>query len=258
LAQGVGERQMATGSPASTAVKSSPQSSWGSPALKRAKSYDAWRQGWKSDAESLASAPRWSMGGKAGLHTPERKVLVTENVSWGAGGRGRDTWIQAVARASSTPGPGKYRTDLEFPMNKCEGTDWVYATDPEKSDTYNIANTRKERGPKYTLSRSRNETLDTKLQLSPLKSSALQVRRRDGTSKDVVVTPGPGHYTQPTQFGAASGGHRHHYFPESPSRSPTVPTFDPHVSPGTATAKASPGTLSPAKSPTRTTVSVSS
>ena len=32
---------------------------------------------------------------------------------------------QAHARKSDTPGPGKYRTDMDLPMNKCKGHDWV-------------------------------------------------------------------------------------------------------------------------------------
>ena len=32
---------------------------------------------------------------------------------------------QAHARKSSTPGPGKYRTDMDLPMQKMQGTDWV-------------------------------------------------------------------------------------------------------------------------------------
>lgn len=170
-----------------------------------------------ADGESLASAPRWSMGGKAQYHTPEKQEWKTENVKWNTGGRSRDTWVQAHARRSFTPGPGKYRTDQEFPMQKCKGTDWVFATDPEESDTFNIKNTRKERTPKWSLQKAEREANQKmEIRISPLKPSYMQIRT--GTSSEVVPTPGPGHYTQPTQFGAASGAHRHHYFPSTPTK----------------------------------------
>lgn len=205
-------------SPASTQVRSSPKSSWSSsPPLKRARS-DGWKEGWKADAETLSSAPRWSMGGKAGVHSPEKKVYTTNNVSWPSGGGSRDTWIQAHARKSDTPGPGKYRTDMDLPMQKCKGYDWLWATDPAESDTYAIQNTRKERTLKTTFSKSANEVLRKDVRLGPDKPSYMQVRERDGTSSQVMSTPGPGHYVQNTQFGAASGGHRHHYFPQTPGK----------------------------------------
>lgn len=202
-------------SPASTQVHSSPGQSW-SP-IRRVKS-DTWKEGWKSDAETLASAPRWSMGGKAGFHTPEPKKQQTENISWDTGGRSRDTWVQAHARRSFTPGPGKYRTDQDFPMNKCKGTDWVWKTDAEESDTVNIGNTRRERTAKWSLSKSDREANQVDVKLSPMKPSYMQVRKKDGTSSECFSTPGPGHYSQPTQFGAASGGHRHHFFPTNPMK----------------------------------------
>jgi hypothetical protein len=156
------------------------------------------------------------MGGKAGFHSPEKKVTSTENVSWPSGGGSRDTWIQAHARKSNTPGPGKYRIDMDLPTNKCKGYDWMWKTDPAESDTYNIGNTRKERTLTTTFSKSANEVLRKDVRLGPDKPSFMQVRT--GTSSQVVATPGPGHYVVSTQFGAASGGHRHHYFPLTPEK----------------------------------------
>lgn len=203
----------AASSQASTQVRSSPQSSSWSP-IRRVKS-DSWKNDWKADAETLSAAPRWSMGGKSGLHTPEKVTKVTANVQWDTGGRSRDTWVQAHARKSFTPGPGKYRTDMDLPMQQMQGTDWVFKTDPEQSDTVNIGNSRRERTAKWTFIKDATERnpQDKAIKLSPLKPSYMQVRQRNGTSSEVEPTPGPGHYVTPTSFGAASGGHRSHFFP---------------------------------------------
>ena len=51
---------------------------------------DSWKNDWKADAETLSAAPRWSMGGKSGLHTPEKvpgraRSCESEDSEHGAG-----------------------------------------------------------------------------------------------------------------------------------------------------------------------------
>merc|ERR1719387_2950950 len=107
---------------------------------------------------------------------------------------------------------------MDLPMNKCKGYDWMWRTDPAESDTYAIQNSRTERTLKTSFSKSQNEVLLKDVRLAPDKPSFMQVRQREGTSSQVMVTPGPGHYVASTQFGAASGGHRHHFFPSTPGK----------------------------------------
>jgi hypothetical protein len=130
---------------------------------------------------------------------------------------------------------------MDLPMNKCKGQDWLWATDPADSDTYAIQNTRKERTLATRFSKSKNEVLLKDVRLGPDKASNMQVRQREGTSSEVMPTPGPGHYVASTQFGAASGGHRHHYFPMTPGKGASAGASD-----------------SPVKSPQRSRVGVKS
>jgi hypothetical protein len=166
------------------------------------------------------------MGGKGGYQSPEKKVFETPHVKWQEQGGFRDTWVQAIARKSSNPGPGRYRTDMDLPMNKCKGNDYTWATDPVDSDTFAIQNSRRDRPFRIGFSKSKNETILKDVRLSPEKPSFMQVRQRDGTSSEVMATPGPGHYVQLTQFGAASGGHRHHYFPQTPKKGASAGASD--------------------------------
>jgi hypothetical protein len=98
------------------------------------------------------------------------------------------------------------------------GYDWLRTAEGKKDsnnwrDEVNADNSKKERPPKYTtLGRKEiRECSLPKTRLSCMKPSYLNVPM-GMKSSDVKATPGPGHYQQRTQFGAASGGHRTQYF----------------------------------------------
>lgn len=225
-----------------------------------------WNQGWKADAETMASAPRWTQA-KSGKHkykspwTPspgrrtnpgEEEHTYLNNTMYTLGGGYRDTWVQAHTRKNRNPGPGHYQTDTDMPASKKLSTerdgilkfDWMRTTG-ERHDEVNVNNTKKERAPKYT-TLGRKELREVSLignepstqyaggyqnptdSRRPRMKGVPRLTYMDKPSamvtpngvhdpdpaKRVFATPGPGHYTQLTTFGAASGGHRKHYFAE--------------------------------------------
>lgn len=177
-----------------------------------------WRDGWKADAESLECAPRYTMPRGSKHHkNKEEKQEYLQNTRFTVGGGYRDTWIQAHVRRNRNPGPGHYKKNTDMPLNKTSGTDWLLTTEGQvdaknQRDEFNVNNTCKERAPRYTtLGRKEvREVSFDRVRLGCLKPSYMNVC--SGKSNVVKVTPGPGHYTQPTSFGAASGGSRKHFF----------------------------------------------
>merc|ERR1719453_100780 len=164
-----------------------------------------------------------------------KKKQYLNNTTFTVGGGYRDTWIQVLQRNNTTPGPGHYKKETAMPMDQCSGTDWVWTTNGQVDgknyrDEFNVNNTRAERAPKYTFRGTPPQGADPKgrftvkevsldkVKINCLKPSYLQVA--SGASNAVKATPGPGHYTQPTSFGAASGGSRQHYFPQKPAARP--------------------------------------
>jgi len=150
----------------------------------------------------------------------EEEYTYLNNTMYTLGGGYRDTWVQAHVRKNRNPGPGHYKTDSELPSSSTlSGFDWLRTAEGKKDkdnwrDEVNVQNTKKERTPKYTtLGRKelREVSLVGKPRLSCLKPSYMNVPIGQ-KSTDVRETPGPGHYQQQTTFGAASGGHRTHYF----------------------------------------------
>lgn len=185
----------------------------------------AWTNGWKADAETLSVGPRWtSSKGAKHAENSEKWHTYLNNTKFSLGGGYRDTWVQAHTRRNLTPGPGHYKTDSEMPCSSTlSGHDWMRTAEGKKEggnwrDEFNANTTRKERAPKYTtLGRKelREVSLPKKPKLDTLKPSWMNTPVGP-RSNDVKQTPGPGHYTQNTSFGAASGGHRHHFFPGPP------------------------------------------
>lgn len=200
---------------------------------------NAWKSGWKADAETMSAAPRWSLG-KSQMHKdpktgmPDSKIKTKtylQNTRFTIGGGYRDTWVQVLQRNNRTPGPGHYKKETAMPIDKCSGPDYLRTTNgpvdgKNYRDEFNVNNTKAERAPKYTFRGTPPQGADPagrftvrevsmeKVRVNCLKPSYMQVH--SGASNSVKVTPGPGHYTQPTTFGAASGGSREHYFPSAP------------------------------------------
>lgn len=200
---------------------------------------NGWKKGWKADAETISCAPRWSLG-KSQMHKdpatglPDSRVKTKtylKNTRFTIGGGYRDTWVQVLQRNNRNPGPGQYKKETSMPIDKCSGTDWLWTTNGQVDaknyrDEFNVKNTKAERAPNYTFRGTPPQGADPKgrmvlkevsldkVRLSCLKPSYMNVH--SGASNTVKATPGPGQYTQPTSFGAASGGSREHYFPENP------------------------------------------
>jgi len=183
---------------------------------------EAWKGGWKADAETITCAPRWTAP-KCAKHsqTTEKWHTYLQNTKYSLGGGYRDTWVQVAVRKNRNPGPGHYKTDTELPLNKMSGPDYLRTAEgqvDEKNprDEFNCNNTRKERAPKYSTLRRKElrEASLPKLRLSCAKPSYLNTCCGP-KSTDMMVTPGPGSYSQLTSFGAASGGHRKHFFPNT-------------------------------------------
>jgi hypothetical protein len=178
----------------------------------------AWRKGWKADADTLACAPRYTVpkGSKHASNKEQEKTYL-RNTKFTVGGGYRDTWVQAHVRRNRNPGPGHYKKNTELPLNKLSGTDYLLSAEGAQDaknwrDEFNVNNTSKERAPRYTTlgrKEAREASFD-KLRLSCLQPSYMNACI--GKTTNVKATPGPGEYTQHTSFGAASGGSRKHYF----------------------------------------------
>jgi len=149
------------------------------------------QNGYNADAETMPCGPRWTVS-RSAFHKNDTESThdYLANTRFKKGGMGRDTWVTVHARKNLNPGPGKYNTDSEMPLNKLEGTDWVWSAkqnverndgnhevevDEKKvvrdkygqwtrstsfkhyKDEFNANTTRKERAPKYTFNRSERE-----------------------------------------------------------------------------------------------------
>jgi hypothetical protein len=228
---------------------------------------EAWKAGRVIGGHKVSAFGREQLGGGQFEKDPKDQNKGSATTRFTLGGGYRDSWIQVHCRKNRNPGPGHYRKDTEMPVNGFKpidgwntqgsytlpfkerptaGKNTPQALDVKTragsteyclsaaGDEFNANNTRKERGPKYTIdSNLEKETSKTwthvkkdaqgrensmeSIKLSCLKASNLCVPVRKGgggtgfNSREVQVTPGPGHYTQHTSFGAASGGHRIHY-----------------------------------------------
>lgn len=163
------------------------------------KEKDSWKQGWRNNSTTVKQSPLWSLASTGGFHRNTKEVVSSpcKHVVFKSGGGFRKTWVQelAVNPRQVNPGPGSYRTDSDTPSQ----------------DYVDVNKTIRERPPLFSLGKSFNETLLTKVKLSTLKPSNLNV---PATVKSNVMmpTPGPGQYSQYTFFGGSSGGSRKTYF----------------------------------------------
>jgi hypothetical protein len=157
----------------------------------------SWKQGWTTDSQTQKQLPRWSLS-QSGRYRSISAIPVVNSPLFNltSGGGFRSTYIQHHILKQRNPGPGRYRTDFQFPTSS--------------SDSLNVNLTVNESSPNFSLSRLPKETSLSKTKLSILKPSFLNVPVARST--DLKPTPGPGHYTQYTFFGAASGPSRKPYF----------------------------------------------
>ncbi|KAF4672526.1 hypothetical protein FOL47_000441 [Perkinsus chesapeaki] len=165
-----------------------------------------WKAGWHANALTLTSGPRFTVGrGAKHASNKEKPGYHLQNTKYTTGGGYRDTWVQVLTRQNKQPGPGRYRTPQEFnpgmnAQNRIGDSKDVVQT------SRNILSS----APDFRFGTQEQETVLRKLRFGALKASYLNTHT--GKSTDMKVTPGPGHYTQYTSFGAASGGSRRHYF----------------------------------------------
>jgi len=162
-----------------------------------------WKKGWHADGSTMTAAPRWTQG-RSSRHasTKESWKGHLENTRYTVGGGFRDTWIQQHTRRNLTPGPGRYRTDREFPQ---PADRWNPNIEKEEIDTNK---TIQERAPEFPFAKTEREvSLRARPKLSCLKASNM-ITQTGSKTTEVGPSPGPGQYLQFTTFGAASGGER--------------------------------------------------
>lgn len=172
--------------------------SWKSPAEEVR---DRWTKGWQGH-------PAWCSGTRYSVTVPRKEGFQTSidrmyNTHTGSfkerapyaenktPTRTRDTWIMKHMRNTHwTPGPGTYKSEREF---MCDSKDEV--------DT-NL--TVQERAPDFSIGRESKET-----GLPGVFSKQKPIRNHGRYPFETNwYTPGPGTYTQYTQFAASSGGDR--------------------------------------------------
>ena len=162
---------------------------------------ESWKQGWRNNSTTVRQSPLWSLSSSGGFHKSTKEVTTSpsKNVVFKSGGGFRKTWVQEISvnPRQVNPGPGSYRTDSDTPT--------------KTGDYLDVNKTVRERPPLFSVGKSFNETILSRVKLSTLKPSNLNV---PATVKSNIMmpTPGPGQYSQYTYFGGSSGGSRKTYF----------------------------------------------
>jgi len=145
-----------------------------------------WRAGWISDPVQHAS-PRYTMRGPGNKQGQWRRRIIRPKLHQAKEPEthARDTCFDQLIRLESwKPGPGTYRTNVEFHTGA--------------KDEYRGGNTEKFDGPNYTVPKIVRTTSSPNFNREYLPSS--------------FRTPGPGYYKQMTTFGQPSGPSRSSYF----------------------------------------------
>lgn len=159
------------------------------------------RKGWHPNAMTHQQFPRYTMG-RGGFQKKERSIKEDPCVRKTMGGAFRKTFFDMM-NLDSTPGPGMYKTEREFPTKDKLGVPMV--------DEVNTNLTVQEEAADFSFPKTITDRVALQLSCDVAKASSLVTGQRAKPSTQVMFTPGPGHYTQSTQFGAASGGSRKHY-----------------------------------------------
>jgi hypothetical protein len=163
----------------------------------------SWKRGWTADGNTKHTAPRFSVPLSGLNSSKEPKVLTqSENYVLTTGGRFRNTWLSNHIVKQRNPGPGRYRTDTDFPISK--------------SDDVNVGKITNEKITKFlSFQKYENDRCATRTKMSTLKPSNLVIPitgDNTGDDKTLQFTVGPGAYNQYTYFGAPSGPSRKPYF----------------------------------------------
>lgn len=170
---------------------------------------DGWTKGWQGHPCWAAGSRFTSTGKKEGFQTAVDRAYNTHTGNFKerapyaenkTPARTRDTWIMKHMRQTHwTPGPGAYKSEREF-----------LVTTTDEVDTNKTV---QERAPDFSFGRETKETRHEVKNMKPQRNHGSYFVTTD------YYTPGPGTFTQYTQFGASSGGDRktwlnsHHVHP---------------------------------------------